>query len=138
MHLKKSDLHEEEDNFTDGEKTDYTCRKECSERCITETQTDVKTAIRHLPKHYFKEIATNTNICLENTQSGLKTIVGRIQRVKRKRETVRKKTERSHTLLISICVIVGMTVISFLAYFLVSSLLSCYETGSSTGVEAKP
>ena len=138
MHLKKKHLREEEEDFTDEEKADFSCRKECNERNLTETVTDVRTAIKHLPKRYFKDMATNTGICLENTHSGLKTIVGRIKKVKRKRDNARKKSQRSYTLLIAIGVAVGVAAIAGIAYFVVSSLLSCYESAPVQESKANP
>ena len=125
-------LHDDNDPLVkaieeENEAADRICRKEYEKREVEETLTDVKTAIRHLPKRYFKEATTNTNICLQNTQSGLKTIIGRIKRVKRKQVYEKQRMNRTHKILTAAALILGLAAAAWLAYFLVNSLLDCYN-----------
>ena len=134
-------LHDEDDALIkamqeEHEEADRTCRKEYEMRHVDETVTDVKAAIRQLPRRYFKEVTTNTNICLQNTQSGLKTIIGRIKRVKRKKVQETQQIHRMNKLLIAGVIAIVLGIIASIAYFLVNSLLDSYNP--STVVLAPP
>lgn len=125
LHSRDEDLETEIEN--DTEDVDRTCRKEFGRRNVEETVTDVRAAIKHLPKHYFKRIATNTNVCLQNTHSGIKTIVGRIKRIKQMKVKERRKTKLIHKILIAIAILLGLAAAAGVAYVFINSLLDCYN-----------
>lgn len=136
-------LHDDDDPSVQAfneanEMADRTCRKEFETRQVEETVTDVKTAIRHLPKRYFKNVATNTGICLQNTQSGIRTIVGRIKRVRRQRVEKAQKTGRAQKILTAAAIALALAAAAGVAYLFVNSLLECYSPSpSQTAASAK-
>jgi hypothetical protein len=119
---------------------DFSCKKECEEHRVQDTLTDVKDVITHLPKKYFKTLSTNTNLCLENTRTGMKTIVGRIKRMQKKRVEQKQNKSRTPQILLALAIAAGLLVLGGVVYVFVKSVVYSYQVAKPQAQEqsAKP
>ena len=129
-HLDKKtvDTSNPDDELQDLENddTDRICRDACGHRTISDTITDVRAAIKHLPKRYFKNIAEGTNICIKGTRTGMKTLVGQIRRSEVARKKTIKASGRSHKTVFVIGIVLSMFAAAAVAFIITMSLMTVY------------